>query len=120
MRCRVACSAAHGLMQHVQNCCQSKAETEVRQRCDIAWPAVDTARSTETASTRPKGDWVPVIAPEDFPKGTCADGRDSHDDGYAILLELLNFLEAFNHSLNSSYRIISAIDAIMQIMQFFL
>ncbi len=82
-------------MQHVHNCYQSKTETEVRQRCDIARPAVETARNTETASTRPKGDWVPVIAPEDFPKGTCADGRVSHDDGYAILL---NFSRHSHHT----------------------
>jgi hypothetical protein len=31
--------------------------------------AVETASSTETASSRPAGDWVPVIKPDEFPKG---------------------------------------------------
>lgn len=31
--------------------------------------AAETVSSTETAETRPAGDWVPVIKPDEFPKG---------------------------------------------------
>ena len=35
----------------------------------VSLSAAETATSTETASSRPAGDWVPVIKPDEFPKG---------------------------------------------------
>jgi len=63
--------------------CRAQDQATPSEAAEAAEPQPEIAKSTETSSTRPKGDWVAVIAPEDFPKGI---RKEVRADGIDVLM----------------------------------